>query len=506
MDFWTLDVGHSNLFDDSGSSQTLAGLLGRFPAPAAMVTPAPKKCKGGGSPPPSAKAAIGASDTAAVGASGPAAVGAGGNAAVSAGGIAAVGAKLPKSWAALSSEKNEKAEPCEVYIAVLVPSVRTRLEAFMRKPAADGGIDLSGTLASQSPLQITKEAGAPQLKSFKEHWRWENCVTSLEQNSLYEAPGNVFWVSLELPVWGGRPLAAAEMTYGQLAAGRQVWSDEKFQRSSDDPNKRHYIITHALPTAVVSLTAVPSGDGQGFVDLPCLGSRSTLAGFYSTMDDALRANDGTKIKKLFEAALSMPLRLRVGPSYTQVSLDSITYSEDLYAAKTASSDSFFDFTEKVMGLFPAEPAVGGMTSKAVIEHMDKLGVTFHGKRLGEPLARAVQQLAPYAQRADVRKALKALEDVSSALNDQTKISMLCNTASKHFGGKGSEAAFGAIIELFKVLRVALLYKDIKRDTHVTKEFLVGKAKKVAPFFVWSREDCVAEQVLSIVVFIHARDY
>ena len=131
-----------------------------------------------------------------------------------------------------------------------------------------------------------------------------------------------------------------------------MWSDEKLVRSSEDPSKRYFIINEAVPTAVSSLVDVPSTGGVGLVKLPCLGSRGVITGLYSTIDDALRANDLGKVKKLYEAALSMPMRVRVGPSKIQVALDSITYSEDLHTGKAASTDSFFDFTAKSIERVP----------------------------------------------------------------------------------------------------------------------------------------------------------
>ena len=58
-----------------------------------------------------------------------------------------------------------------------------------------------------------------------------------------------------------------------------------------------------------------------------------IAGWYSTVDDALRVQGKRNILNLCEAALSMPMPWRLGPSKVQVSLDSIYYSEDLFAAK-----------------------------------------------------------------------------------------------------------------------------------------------------------------------------
>ena len=58
---------------------------------------------------------------------------------------------------------------------------------------------------------------------------------------------------LDLPKWEGSYLPACRLTYGQIAAGRQMWSDEKYARSAvDDPSKRHYLINGVLPTAVES--------------------------------------------------------------------------------------------------------------------------------------------------------------------------------------------------------------------------------------------------------------
>ncbi len=96
-----------------------------------------------------------------------------------------------------------------------------------------------------------------------------------------------------------------------------MWSDDKYLRSSEDPKKRHYLASGALPTAAFGLSEVSAVGGNGFKDLPCFSSRATLAGFYSTMDDALRAKDLHKVNKLYQAALSLPIRLRLSPTKEQ---------------------------------------------------------------------------------------------------------------------------------------------------------------------------------------------
>ena len=155
----------------------------------------------------------------------------------------------------------------------------------------------------------------------------------------------------------------------------------------------------------------------------------------------------------------------------------MSYSEDLFVANACSSDSFFDFTQKVLEIFPHEPAFGGLTAKAIIQQAGTSGVTFHGTKVNENIARALQYVAPFVQDSRVQIAFKAFENLSLALNDHTKFSMFMHAATKHFG-KGTEAAFGACIQFLAALRSGLLYKDIVKDSHVTKDFWVDTRSKV----------------------------
>ena len=98
---------------------------------------------------------------------------------------AVVVAKI-KSWNEVTIPKNkEGCIPCEEYVDALELSVRNRLPPAL----GEVGLKIEGTLEQQNPVKI-KGDHRKQLRSFKEHWRWENCVQSLEDHSIYEAPGN----------------------------------------------------------------------------------------------------------------------------------------------------------------------------------------------------------------------------------------------------------------------------------------------------------------------------
>ena len=129
-----------------------------------------------------------------------------------------------------------------------------------------------------------------------------------------------------------------------------MWSDDKFRRSSDELSTQHYIANAVIPTRIADLNQMLSADDKfHFRDLPVRGSRAVLAGFYSVMDDALRAIEANvhrhgsikKVHALMAAALSFPIRMRMNPSSAQIGLDSITYTEDLVAGGACNSPSFF---------------------------------------------------------------------------------------------------------------------------------------------------------------------
>ena len=209
-----------------------------------------------------------------------------------------------------------------------------------------------------------------------------------------------------------------------------------------------------------------------------------MAGWYSVVDEALRASDWPKVLKLYEAALCLPLQVRCGPTLQQVLLDSITYSEDLYAANSASSDAFLTFAEKVMSALPPD-FLQSSTVKKIVVRAESLGISFHGSAVGDSVARALINVAPFVMSPDFQKAFRAFEELSHALNDQTKISFLTNACTKSFltnactktHGKTSIAATEACVEVLIALRAGVLYKDIAKDSHLTKEFLTGGRNK-----------------------------
>ena len=93
---------------------------------------------------------------------------------------------------------------------------------------------------------------------------------------------------MDTPSWDGEDLPFTGITYAQVTAGRQLWCDGNFLRSSEDDSERRYIMHFgSIPTAVTSMVDVPTKPSVGFMSLLCFSSRDVLCGWYSVTDDAL---------------------------------------------------------------------------------------------------------------------------------------------------------------------------------------------------------------------------
>ena len=366
----------------------------------------------------------------------------------------------------------------EDYAKALKASVSARLHAQLSRAPAIGGVGLKGRLHEQKPLDVAKAERNASLKSYKEAWRTENCKVSLDASGLYEAAGNAFWIDPSVaPEWDGQDVPGSKISWSQIAAGRSAWSEEKLKRSAATSNMQHYVVHGAVPTAIPSSGVGNSAIGESFQDLPCFGGRAVLLGWYSVMDDALRASNDALILKLYEAFISMPIRMRVAPTFQQIIKDAISYSEDVYAAQGATTDSSLDFITKASHLVNARKDAN---NAQFVQEFKDLGLLFHGKPIGDQGVRAFKIVEAYAASGAVQDAFKALEQVTKKLNEQTLIQRLCETCNRYHG-KASPAAFGACCRVLGTLRVAMKHKDIRKDSHLTEDFLTGKGLKKAAF-------------------------
>ena len=371
-------------------------------------------------------------------------------------------------------------QPCEEWFKKVVSEVHDRLTTYLKDlsaKSAAGDFTFNGTLEEQEPLSI--EDGG-KMTTVKESWNWDHAESSLSEKGMYEGPGSIFWLKKTNPTWEGQPLAATGLTYPQVKVGRTVWSNEVYKRSAEAEEKRRYIGGPVIPTAIQSMSDFPAGAGgkkkQIFIELPILASRAIVAGWYTMMHDALmKPAFGGQVEQLYEAALSMPMRVRVGCTRQQATIDSMSFAEAVFATANCCCDSFWDFSQKAVDVIGAR-VMASMTQSSIVTKCEKLFFSFHGSKIQPMGARNLQSLCPFVDSAAVGAAIKSFEEISPALNEQSKLGTLMASASKTYQ-KGTPAAAGAVAALIDWLKASLVFKDISREGHMTTEFLVGTSKK-----------------------------
>ena len=179
----------------------------------------------------------------------------------------------------------------------------------------------------------------------------------------------------------------------------KLWSEEAFRSSAVDSMARRYSFDVLLPAKVVdSNVAQRKEEGEDTVvfaqPVPLLAGRPVVIAWYGAMSEALeRAASGAgqddvrdlehRVFKLFEAALSVPIRLRLNPDPDNCRLLSLRYSEQAFGVMGASgADSFWKFAEKVSALGAFTKAASQSIPKATVA-LQQAGLTFKGKLLTE---------------------------------------------------------------------------------------------------------------------------
>ena len=119
------------------------------------------------------------------------------------------------------------------YLVVLAACVTGRLTSFLKESPASASIHMVGDLASQPPLRAQSHAadGLNNLQAFREAMTEENCRGRLHVCKIYEHGCNLAWMSPG-PVKYKKTLPGCEMTWAQIQAGRDIWTDEQLHKDT----------------------------------------------------------------------------------------------------------------------------------------------------------------------------------------------------------------------------------------------------------------------------------
>ena len=256
----------------------------------------------------------------------------------------------------------------------LIPDVDSR----MRLALAGGRIKASSEAETDwrqhAPLeikQLMQESDVDKLQSYKHPWNQTSARAAATATGFYEAGGNAGWISEDVAEGG--------VGHDSFAFEDPGWSFVRdfasiaFLPSHVEGKRARVIFPTSFDTYVPSVEDL-SGNEAAPKRLRLLGGHAVLYAWYLAMWEALCAEDFQRATLLFEAALTVTIRVRVGSATSWMALESIHASERLLSQAKAMTDSFLVFTAK------ADLVIESFTcgKQNVIKEMVKRAVRFNG--------------------------------------------------------------------------------------------------------------------------------
>ena len=332
---------------------------------------------------------------------------------------------------------------------------------------------------------------------------YENLHSSFRQTGQYEAAGTLWMLD---PCEDS--VSDESVTVGQIEAARWQWSEEVFVQSSSDPNLRRFSFDVPLPARVnKGEMAMRAKEGSAGVvmsaPLPMIAGKAHVLAWYSAVSDALQDEhlNHKRVVRLFEAALSVPIRLRLCPDGDACALAALQYAEaaGMHAA-ASGADAFWIFAERVGRLQDISLAIKeGLSVPKLATKLRSLGITFKGKSMTEGHAKALKNLMPFVLNADCKQAYMLAEVFVPELKEMTMLMRIAQLCSKRASGGSTPASGGqtqahaSMAFLFWSFRVARLTGEFPKDEAMTVSRILGQEKKTPGWAntLFKKQDLIA---------------
>ena len=176
----------------------------------------------------------------------------------------------------------------------------------------------------------------------------------------------------------------------------------------------------------------------GLHNLPACGGLALLWSLIGAFDNAFEEEKtqpvaGTyMLTKLYEASLTVTVRIRVAPEKDQLILDNLSYAETIRCMSlAAAAESFYVFTSRIVQLsaFDSED-----TGPKCAGKLEAVGVQWKGKPCDRSLAYSLLAVAPYTKTAKCVTATRRLEGACPTFfSDSTRLTRVAQVISKESG-------------------------------------------------------------------------
>ena len=362
--------------------------------------------------------------------------------------------------------------------------VDSTLLEFLKERSHKVGFPVPSDVMLIAPLAIDSACGGADLKGFREVLHYNNMMLAFGKTSQYEAAGTVWMCEFSTDT------VVDTFSVSQVECAMAAFSTDAFRRSSTHaPNRRYSfdvpLPVHVVDTKVAQRRAGPAAAGAdtGVLlaqPLPLLAGGALVVGWYAQMQDALEhaRSDEERVFKLLEAALSVPIRFKVGCDSDERCLVGLHFSESIFGtAAAAAADSFWKLAEKVAKLSKFKQGLArNLSIPKLKEEMRGLGLTFKGKAFTDTVVKALKALSNFVLNGPCCTAFGLMEACCPELRDATllmRIAQLCARRSPDNPG----AACEAMVFIFDCLRVYRLTGDRPAGNTYTVGDVTGQENK-----------------------------
>jgi len=206
--------------------------------------------------------------------------------------------------------------------------------------------------------------------------------------------------------------------------------------------------------------------------VPMLAGQPMVIGWYVAMAGALKAKDEERVWKLFEPALSVPIRLRLCLDEDTCQLAGLFFNELMFAGSSASgADSFWIFSEKVAKLTRAAKALADQVSTPKFrEAIGQYRLTFKREPLTDNLIKALKGLSTFVVDKPCGTAYRLMEVFCPELREPTLLMRICQLC------QGRPVSTGACANIFDCLRVFRLTGGCIKEDAYTVSKVTGQEK------------------------------
>ncbi|CAK0853209.1 unnamed protein product [Prorocentrum cordatum] len=312
------------------------------------------------------------------------------------------------------------------------------------------------------PLAITDAAN---LSSFREVMDDDNLVASFSRTKEYEAAG---------AGWMLDPICSDidDVSASQLEGAVGVRSEEAHSLSPKHAASRRLSFDAPIPAMVVDVKVAqrfePNRPGVCVTEaLAVLAGRAVVIAWRAAMSEALQQSNEDRVWHLFNAALSVPIRMRLLPDGDATHLAALAFSEKMFSAYAASgAESFW----RVENCFAKQEPVSKLEAA-----LKAYGLQFKGKACTAATAAALKGLCTFALDGACSSAFKLVEVHFPELRDPTllmSIGFACSTR----GGSDAEAR-ELLVFIVNSLCVARLAGDVPKGEEPVVSRIVGRDRK-----------------------------